>query len=565
MAGIFGGSGSTTTSQQSNSSTNNDFAPWFDQLTQQLIGNAQGLTNLQNNPYPFYQGQMFAPFNSTQNSAFSGVQNAPSQTAPYFNSATSTLNSALPQAGGYFNAAGSQPTALQASSPFLGAASQTWNQPGVSQSYLNPYIGGALSYGNQLASQNFLQNTLPGINNEFVASGGGLGSKQYGRTADWALKNFNNTLTGQNLGALSNQFNASGNQFTSDQNRLAGLAGTAGNAAATSAGTLSGIGSAFGNLGIGGAGAFGNLGSASNSTNLANLNALLQTGNQQQQQAQNPLNFAFQQQQAANQYPFQLTGWGSGIAGATPVPTSSNTNSQSYGTTTGTSSPSLAGGILGGLSSLVGLGQGIFGGGSGGGSGLLGSISSLFGGGAGGVSNIAGGSAAAGGDILSLLPFLGAKKGGYFGLDAPSKPSFYEPADGHYARGGYFGMDAPSRPAFYERPDSPRQGYRSPLQMAAGGYAPVVRAARQDIRRDIDAAQREQARPMFSGTQSIRRPLRMRRGGYFADGGDVDSDKAMITKAVHKHERILHKGSPLTALDLARGGFFSGMRHVYAN
>ena len=48
----------------------------------------------------------------------------------------------------------------------------------------------------------------------------------------------------------------------------------------------------------------------------------------------------------------------------------------------------------------------------------------------------------------------------------------------------------------------------------------------------------------------------------FARGGavgDEAQDKRMVTKAVHEHERALHKGSPLTMLRLAEGGSVGGM------
>jgi hypothetical protein len=125
MAGIFTGSGNTSQTQSTSGSSQHDYAPWFDALTQQIIGNTQSLSNPATNPYPYYTGQMFAPFNQTQQNAFSGVGNAGSQLSPYFNSATGALNSAAPAATGYFNQAGNSLTPTQAGSPYLNQAATT--------------------------------------------------------------------------------------------------------------------------------------------------------------------------------------------------------------------------------------------------------------------------------------------------------------------------------------------------------------------------------------------------------------------------------------------------------
>lgn len=500
---LFTGSGGSTQTSNSNSSTSNDFAPWFDALTQQTVGNAQTLSNPATNPYPTYPtAQMFAPFQPAQQQAFSAVQGDQGAYQPGYTSANTTLGSGLSSANGYFNQAAQQPTALQAGQPYATAAGQTWNSPGVQSSYLNPYINSTVNAGNQLATQNFLQNTLPGINNEFVASGGGLGSSQYDNAAKFATTNFNNSLNASDQGALSTAYQGANNMFNADQSRLGALSGTVGNQAATSAGTLAGIGTAAGNVGIGGAGAYGSLAAGQSGVNLANQNALLQTGNQQQQQAQNPLTFNYQQFENAAQYPYQLTGWGANIAGGLSgaVPSSSNTNSTSTQTGSQAATTSPFGSLLGGLSAFQGLG-GVSG------------ISSLFS----GLGGAAGGAGGVGEGLASLAML--AKRGGHFntimsrskgyrGLDAPSTPSYYERFAPTQGRGGYWGVDAPSTPPTFRR-----GGH---FNYAAGGMAPVVRAARRDNDRDIAAARLAQRQPQMGG---LRRQLDTSTAGHFSGGG----------------------------------------------
>lgn len=556
MAGLFTGSGGQSQTSTTNQTTSKNFPDWYNQFVGQTGANAQYLSDPNLNPFPWYKGDMFAPFNATQNAAFQGVNNAGSQTAPLFSAGAGALSNAQQQAQGYFNGAGQQQTASQAGAPYNAAASTTWNQPGVSQGYMNPFLQNSVNYGNQLASQNFLQNTLPGINNEFVSSGGGLGSKQYGKTADFALKNFNNALLGNTQQAMSNGYFNSANLFNQDASRLAGLGQTAGNQAAQSMNSLGQLAQQVAGTGVQFGGAYGNLAQGQNNTNLANLNAQLQVGNQQQQQAQNPLTFAYQQQQAANQYPYQLVGWGANIAQGLngSVPTTQNTQGTTTTTGSQSGSPSPLGGILGGLGAI----GSIFG--SGGAfPGALSSLGGLFGSGqsAGQQST---GSFYPPGSVFGINNARGGHIRGYFGGPQASEPEYYDTTQEPlaYKRGGgvrdyaggglvdsllsllgvdkgtsntigdisniateiapfflneggrvgFFGGPRASRPDYYERPDSPRRGYISDLEpvayFAAGGHAPVVKAVRAAVRRDVNATNSHS--PLRGNTRQLKFP-----------------------------------------------------------
>src|SRR5690242_7894059 len=52
----------------------------------------------------------------------------------------------------------------------------------------------------------------------------------------------------------------------------------------------------------------------------------------------------------------------------------------------------------------------------------------------------------------------------------------------------------------------------------------------------------------------------MRRGGRYAEGGDVEQDRRMVERGVHQHESHMHRGEKETVLKLKRGGHAMGGR-----
>jgi hypothetical protein len=523
FSGSGGNSGSSSYNSSSTQSTN--YPSWYEDFAKKLVGKASGLVD---QPYPTYDvSNVFAPFQPNQTQAFNQVQGAQNQWQPFFNTAQSIANQGFGGAQGFFNQAANQPTALQAGSPFANAAATTWNTPGVAQSYMNPFIGGSVDYANQLTSQNFLRNILPGLTSQYVSGGGGgegsrgaLGSPQYQNTMDWALTNLNNTIAGNTQNALSQGYFGSAGLFNNDQARLAGLSGTVGNQAATSAGTLGNLGTAFGGLGNSTAGTFGNLGSAWTNNNLQNTNALLQVGNQQQQQAQNPLTYNYQQFLNQANWPYQTTSWGAGIESGLRVPSTTTTNSQgtqnTYGSSNSSASP---------FGTLLGIGASL---GSMGGAGGIGGLASTIGGWLGG-----------GGEAFGPLAGNGImiptrKRGGYFdGTLEERKEKKYAgggPVSGILsllggkddatlnAIGGIGDLLAKFAPMFLSEGGQPQK-------YAAGGLATVVRAGREDTRNDIKAAEDRRRNPL-QGQRVERAPLPMRGKGFFAPGRRVASSPA---------------------------------------
>jgi hypothetical protein len=418
---------------------------------------------------------------------------------------------------------------------------------------MNPYINNSVNAANQLQSSNFLNNVMPGINNQFVSSGGGLGSPQYGNATNMALTNFNQNIGNTTQGALASGYNSAMSASSADKARQAGLAGTMGNLALGQQAGNTALGSAMGNnaaLGantnIANANAWSGLGTGYLNNSLLGANALLQTGNQQQQNAQNPLTAAYQQFQQQVQFPYQQAGWAANTANAYNWPTQTNSQTGQTGssgaTGTATGSPLGTGlGLATAANTLIG---------------QVGNSNNT-----GGQTGVPGGPGIypnakrggyfpryASGGYLSInrdsmppamkpMPYfdnglqVGYKRGGYFAgggyldIDRTTMPGMMSPQPYSddalqvgYAKGGYLDInrssEAPAmQPAF--RDYYKKGGF---LRFAAGGVAPVVKVMRAATKRSIAAAQaKEKAAQLKAQMARPNLPLDLSpRSGHFS-------------------------------------------------
>ena len=468
MAGLTGGKngGGTTTSQ---SYYTPQFYGPYQNFETNTLNEVQNLTNnAVNNGMPKYTGELVAGFNPTQNQAFQQVQNLQGTYSPFFNNANAQLGNyagynPISAASPFFTQAGNTPTALQAGQPFATAASNTFNNPGTVQSYMSPYTDSAVRAAQSLQTNNFLQNVMPGLNSSFVASGGGLGgfNNAYNNAANWALTNFNQNLGNTTAGMYNQGYQTAGQQFQSDQARLAGLSGTVGGQAAQTQAGLTNLGSSVGNNVMGGVGtginlgnAYAGLGTGQLNAGLLASNALLQTGNQQQQNQQQQDTANYNQWMQQLQWPYQVLGWGSGVVNQFQWPNGYSQQSSS------TQPGSGAGGILGGLATLGSLAIPGAGGASALGN-IFGGLGSWFGGLGSGITDA--GATAAGASVTAAAPYM--KRGGYVPgetsgffnkgkfdpvSDHDSEPVFTEWPNHAYATGGYFDpvSDKTSSPVF---------------------------------------------------------------------------------------------------------------------
>jgi hypothetical protein len=347
---LFAGTKGTTGAQQGSSNTSQQSgpalgSPYLGFENQILTQNIAPLLN--NAPFNYDINSMFAPFNGQQQTAFQGVNNAAGSYQPWLGAAGNNLGAnnnpiynPTTQAAGAFGNAQGTPSALSQANPLFSMASQS--TPSVLNNYLSPDINNVIGASDQIQGANFANSVMPALANSFVASGGGLGSKQYGEAANMALTNLNQNIGNTNAGALQNAFNASTTAAQNDLSRYGTLGSAAGNLALGQMAGYGNLGTQIGNnaaLGnqtnIANAGANTALGTSYLNNGLTAANAQLQIGNQQQQQAQLPLTAAYNQALQQYQSPYQNAAWASNVANQFLWPTQTNSQTNSSGTSSG--------------------------------------------------------------------------------------------------------------------------------------------------------------------------------------------------------------------------------------
>ena len=408
MGSLLSGSGGQTTSRSGTSSSSTNYTPEYNAYVSNILKKAQGLGDRPFNPYDI--SKMFAGFSGDQQQAFDTVRQNQGAYQPYFNQAQGALNRASsvydPNVGmGYIDRAGQGPTPYDAGAGYLRRGAQNWGPRQQSQ-YSNQFAEGAIGRANDISSRNFLEKTMPGINDQFVKSGGGLGRGRYTQFMNRAVRDLGNEQSGNAQTTMANNYWQGANQFNTDMARqgqtgmnMGALSGNTMSGLANLGQAAQGVTTGAVNTGTGLANAYGTSAGQASNTNLQNTNALLQAGNLQQTQAQKPLTAQYQQFQQEQQWPFQLVNFMNQAQQGLRIPT---TQTGQYSDTT-----SMSGGQSGSPMS------GIVGG--------LGAIGSLFTPGAGGTS--------AGGNILSGI-------GDFFSGGGGGIPGMGGMPAGPYARGG---------------------------------------------------------------------------------------------------------------------------------
>jgi len=397
---------------QTTSTTSNAPPQEFLDAYKRVVGQAQ---NVAATPYQAYPGQIVAPFSPDQTAAQDIIRNSQGVSFPYINTAsgyfdqsTSPLTAGVAQLapsqqGELFNAgrtnldyaAGPQvqnaATAgargiMDASGSFTPASIAAWESP-----YTNDVVNATMR---DFAAQNEQQRQ--GVVGNAISRGAFGGDRS--AVAEALLAGEQNRTQAPVLAGLRNQgyLNAANEAQQNAALRTQGATAAGGlgyQGAATTAGMQSDVArqllGLFGNqqsLGIGTNQAQANLlqqagygmaglGREAQSGILGGASALGAAGTQQQQQAQALLNVPYQQYLAAQQYPFQTTGWlaniSSGLGGAA-------------GGTQTSSQPAPSG-----LSQAAGLGMtgaGLIG--ATGGFGSNGWLSGMFNGGGGGIADV---------------------------------------------------------------------------------------------------------------------------------------------------------------------------------
>jgi hypothetical protein len=266
------------------SQINYGFSPETAPYAQQLLGQAQALTDVNQNPYQQYQGETVAQFSPLQQQAFTNIGNM--QAAPQLQDA-----SALAGTAGL--------NALNTNYTYNPYQTQSFTSPGMAQSYMNPYVMNVLNP--QLALLNQQQGAQQQTANAQAAQAGAFGGSRFG--VQNAATNLNNQLAQQNtIGqGLYNAYAQGAQQFNTEQN------------ASQAAANLNAQQSQFGaNLGLQGlntanqaATNLANIGNTQYQQNMAINQQQAQYGGVEQQQAQNMDNQAYQNFLNFQNYPYQ--------------------------------------------------------------------------------------------------------------------------------------------------------------------------------------------------------------------------------------------------------------------
>ena len=252
---------------------NYGFAPETAPYAQQLLGQAQALTDVNQNPFQQYQGETVAQFTPLQQTAFTNAQNM--QTAPQLQDASAMAGMA--GLGGLNTQYTFQPSNFTAAD---------------AQSLMNPYLQASLAP--QLAIQQQLQGAAQQTQNAQATQAGAFGGSRAGVQA--AATNLNNQLANQNLigQGYYNAFNNAQNQYNT-QNQL--------NAQQQQFGA--GLGMQGLNLANSAATNLANIGNTQYGQNVGIIGLQNQLGTQQQQQVQNIDNQQYQNFLNYQNYPYQ--------------------------------------------------------------------------------------------------------------------------------------------------------------------------------------------------------------------------------------------------------------------
>jgi len=275
------------------------FAPEVAPYGQQLLGRAQALTDVNQNPYQSYSdwaqqqglsGDQVAQFSGLQNQAFQQTANLGYN--PYSQMAATGLG----------NVAGAE-----ANTSFT-PTTQSFTDPGAAQSYMNPYLMNALAPQIELlreqqgiqGAQQHAQATQAGA---FGGSRMGVQDAQQNQANQLAMSNLIGQGYNTAFGQAQNQYNADLARQQQSAQFGAGLG-------------LQGLQAASGTLG-----AMGSAGQNLYGQNVSNINLQNQLGTQQQQQAQNMLNVSQQNYLAQQNDPYNKLNFQSNIIRGLPTTT----------------------------------------------------------------------------------------------------------------------------------------------------------------------------------------------------------------------------------------------------
>ena len=284
-------------SGQTSSTTNTSNIPEYAQpYVMPNLGKGQALTDISNNPYQPYQGQMLAGFTPMQTQAMTALGDM--QQAPQLQQGTDIANQAS-QGGMGYGAAG-----FNAGMSY----GQNAQDPNAVASYMNPYLQNTLAPAQQLLNQQY---GMQSANQQGAATSNGA----FGGSREALMS----SLGQQNANLASNQLICNAyNQAYNTANQNMQQASTLGMQGAQTG--ISGL-----NTALQGANTLNTLGNSSYNQDMGINQAQLAAGNQQQQQQQKGLDTAYNQYQQQLQYPYQQLSFMQGLYSGLPMTNAAQT------------------------------------------------------------------------------------------------------------------------------------------------------------------------------------------------------------------------------------------------
>ena len=204
------------------STTTSNIPDWAIPYATRILGKAEALTDINQNPYQTYAGNRVADFNPLQQQAFSnvagmttntGTSNAMNQTQDAYNR---SANAGAYNAQDFGNQYGSGPQFQNMGLGYLNVDAQKFGQQDA-QDYMSPYQQNVTNFQKEEAVRDYSRQ-LPGMGAQ-ASGAGAFGGTRHALVAAEGQRNLQNQLGGiQAMGSQNAYLNAQ-QQFNADQAR----------------------------------------------------------------------------------------------------------------------------------------------------------------------------------------------------------------------------------------------------------------------------------------------------------------------------------------------------------
>ena len=202
-----GGSSSPPAQPSSVSQTTSNIPDWAVPYATKNLGQAQALTDVNQNPYQTYQGNRVADFNPLQNQAFTNVAGMTTNTG---------TGNAMNQTQDVYNRSANAGQYQNMGLGYLNANAQNFGQQSA-QDYMSPYQQNVTDFQKQEAIKDYGRQ-LPGLGAMAVNKGAFGGTRQALVEAE-GQRNLQNQLGGIQAIGSQNAYQNAQQQFNADQAR----------------------------------------------------------------------------------------------------------------------------------------------------------------------------------------------------------------------------------------------------------------------------------------------------------------------------------------------------------